>query len=215
MHITGTRDGPGVKVGVAVTDLTAGLYTSNAIMAALLARSRTGRGQHIDVALSDCQIATLSNIASSVLVSGGSDSGRWGTAHPSIVPYRGFKTSDGDIMIGGGNDRLFGILCGRLGRPEWAIDTRFVTNSARVQHRDELESMIEAITLTRSTKEWLQIFQGSGMPYAPVNDVKTTLELDHGKSTKMKICGRGTDNLTVTARDMIKTVDHAAWGQSS
>lgn len=81
MHITGSRDGPPVKVGVAVTDLTTGLYTSNSIMAALLARGRTGRGQHIDVALSDCQVATLSNLASSCLISGEKDEGRWGTAH--------------------------------------------------------------------------------------------------------------------------------------
>ena len=81
MHITGSRDGPPVKVGVAVTDLTTGLYTSNAIMAALLSRAKTGRGQHIDAALSDCQTATLTNIASSCLISGGKDTGRWGTAH--------------------------------------------------------------------------------------------------------------------------------------
>jgi len=81
MHITGSRDGPPVKVGVAVTDLTTGLYTSNAIMAALLGRAKTGRGQHIDAALSDCQTATLANIASSCLISGEKDTGRWGTAH--------------------------------------------------------------------------------------------------------------------------------------
>ena len=81
MHITGARDGPPVKVGVAVTDLTTGLYTSNSVMAALLSRARTGKGQHIDVALSDCQVATLANMASSVLVSGKKDGGRWGTAH--------------------------------------------------------------------------------------------------------------------------------------
>ena len=81
MHITGARDGPPVKVGVAVTDLTTGLYASNSILAALLGRARTGRGQHIDVSLSDCQVATLSNLASSALISGEPDSGRWGTAH--------------------------------------------------------------------------------------------------------------------------------------
>lgn len=81
MHITGTRDGPPVKVGVAVTDLTTGLYTSNSILAALLARARTGKGQHIDVALSDCQVATLANMASSALISGQPDTGRWGTSH--------------------------------------------------------------------------------------------------------------------------------------
>lgn len=81
MHITGTRDGPPVKVGVAVTDLTTGLYASNSIMAALLSRQKTGRGQHLDLALSDCQTATLANIASSCLISGKKDTGRWGTAH--------------------------------------------------------------------------------------------------------------------------------------
>jgi succinate--hydroxymethylglutarate CoA-transferase len=81
MHITGSRDGPPVKVGVAITDLTTGLYTSNSIMAALIGRVKTGRGQHIDVSLSDCQVASLANIASSTLISGQKDSGRWGTAH--------------------------------------------------------------------------------------------------------------------------------------
>jgi succinate--hydroxymethylglutarate CoA-transferase len=85
MHITGSRDGPPVKVGVAVTDLTTGLYTSNSIMAALIARGKTGKGQHIDVALSDCQVATLANIASSCLISGQKDSGRWGTAHRKLL----------------------------------------------------------------------------------------------------------------------------------
>ena len=87
MHITGARDGPPVKVGVAVTDLTTGLYTSNSIMAALIGRGRTGRGQHIDASLSDCQVATLANIASSVLISGQKDSGRWGTAHRRFVRH--------------------------------------------------------------------------------------------------------------------------------
>jgi succinate--hydroxymethylglutarate CoA-transferase len=87
MHITGSRDGPPVKVGVAVTDLTTGLYTSNSIMAALLARARTGKGQHIDAALSDCQTVTLANIASSCLISGEKDTGRWGTAHREWRPF--------------------------------------------------------------------------------------------------------------------------------
>lgn len=181
MHITGHRDGPPAKVGVAVTDLTTGLYTSNSVMAALLARAKTGRGQHIDVALADCQIATLANIASSCLISGKPDSGRWGTAHPSIVPYKGFKTKDGDILIGGGNDRLFGILCEKIGHHAWATDARYKTNADRVKVRDELEAKIEAVTTTKTTDEWLAIFEGSGMPYAPINDVKKTLELEHSE----------------------------------
>jgi succinate---hydroxymethylglutarate CoA-transferase len=179
MHITGHRDGPPAKVGVAITDLTTGLYTSNSVMAALIARGKTGRGQHIDVALADCQVASLANIASSCLISGKPDTGRWGTAHPSIVPYKGFKTKDGDVMLGGGNDRLYGILCDRLGKPQWKSDSRFASNPERVKHRDELERLIEGITRTKTTQEWLDILEGSGMPYAPINDVQTTLQTEH------------------------------------
>ncbi|KAK7717911.1 hypothetical protein SLS57_006289 [Botryosphaeria dothidea] len=179
MHITGSRDGPPVKVGVAVTDLTTGLYTSNSIMAALIGRGRTGKGQHIDVALSDCQVATLTNIASSALISGKKDSGRWGTAHPSIVPYKAFKTADGDILLGGGNDRLYGILVERIAKPEWAKDERFVTNALRVKNRDLLEELIENETIKKTTQEWLEIFEGCGMPYAAINDIQGTLNHDH------------------------------------
>ncbi|KAL9123508.1 MAG: hypothetical protein Q9217_007060, partial [Psora testacea] len=196
MHITGSRDGPPVKVGVAVTDLTTGLYTSNAIMAALIQRGLNGgRGQWIDVALSDCQVATLANMASSALISGERDSGRWGTAHPSIVPYQGFKTADGDILLGGGNDRLFGILCEKLGRSEWAQDEKFMTNTVRVKNRAELETLIEGETKKKTTAEWLHLLQGSGMPYAAVNDIQSTLHHYH-----------------VLARDMVKEVHHPACG---
>ncbi|KAG9249886.1 CoA-transferase family III domain-containing protein [Emericellopsis atlantica] len=207
MHITGERDGPPVKVGVAVTDLTTGLYASNSIMAALLQRGRTGKGQHIDMALSDCQTATLANIASSCLVTGKKDSGRWGTAHrkslhpqsiPSIVPYRAFKTKDGDILFGGGNDRLFRIMCDGLGKPEWKEAPAYLTNAARVANRVELEQKIEAITVEKTTDEWLHVFEGKGMPYAPINDVQTALEHSHTK-----------------ARNMVVEVQHDSCGQMS
>ncbi|KAJ4415906.1 hypothetical protein N0V85_002508 [Neurospora sp. IMI 360204] len=187
MHITGSRDGPPVKVGVAVTDLTTGLYTSNSIMAALLARAKTGRGQWIDACLSDCQTATLANIASSCLVSGKKDSGRWGTAHPSIVPYKAFETKDGDILLGGGNDRLFGILCDGLGRPEWKDDPKYKINAQRVANRVGLEAEIEKITKTKTTQEWLDIFEGKGMPYAAINDVFTTLTHEHTLARNMVV----------------------------
>lgn len=192
MHITGARDGPPVKVGVAVTDLTTGLYTSNSIMAALFGRTKTGKGQQIDVALSDCQVATLANMASSALISGQPDSGRWGTAHPSIVPYKGFKTADGDILLGGGNDRLFGVLCNKIGKPEWPKDERFHTNSARVNNRETLETMIEAETKKRTTAEWLQVLDESGMPYAAVNDIQGTMNHEHGMH--QTLVWQGTDS---------------------
>ncbi|OAL30868.1 hypothetical protein AYO20_08561 [Fonsecaea nubica] len=195
MHITGTRDGPPVKVGCAVTDLTTGMYACNSIMAALLERHNSHRGQHLDVCLSDCQVATLSNMAESVLISKKRDSGRWGTAHPSVVPYRAFKTSDGDVLFGGGNDRLFGILCSGLGKQEWASDERFATNAARVANRNVLEPAIEEITRQKTTQEWLDIFDGTGLPYAKVNDLMDTLNHEH-----------------VRARGMVVSVDHPSCG---
>lgn len=99
----------------------------------------------------------------------------------SIVPYQGFATADSNILLGGGNDRLFGVMCTKLGHPEWAVDERFSTNGERVRNREVLEPMIESITRTKSTKEWLEVFDGSGLPYAAVNDVKDTLEHPHGE----------------------------------
>ncbi|KAF4437180.1 alpha-methylacyl-coa racemase [Fusarium acutatum] len=196
MHITGPRDGPPVKVGVAVTDLTTGLYAVNSILAAVIERSHSGQGQALDVCLSDCQVATLANMAQSVLVTGKRDGGRYGTSHPSVVPYRAFRTKDGDILIGGANDRLFGVLCKCLGQNDWATDERFSTNSARVANRDVLERMIEDITSSKPSKEWLDIFEGTGLAYAKINDIKDTLEHSH-----------------VVARDMIKEIQHPACGQ--
>ncbi|CEJ54186.1 Putative Succinyl-CoA:3-ketoacid-coenzyme A transferase 1, mitochondrial [Penicillium brasilianum] len=216
MHLTGTRDGPPVKVGVAVTDLTTGLYACNSIMAALLARANTGEGQHIDVCLSDCQVATLANMGESVLISGKKDTGRWGTAHrkpsallsfdkieilicsvpvASVVPYQGFKTADGDIFVGGANDRLFGILCEKIGKPEWKADARFVTNNDRVTNRTELEPLIETELSKRTTQRWQEIFESSGLPYAAVNDIQGTMNHEH-----------------VQARGMVQTIDHPACG---
>ncbi|KAL2205507.1 succinyl-CoA:3-ketoacid-coenzyme A transferase 1 mitochondrial precursor [Sarocladium strictum] len=195
MHITGSRDGPPVKVGCAVTDLTTGMYAANSIMASLLERHNSGEGQHLDICLSDCQVATLSNMAQSVLITKKPDSGRWGTSHPSVVPYRAFKTSDGEILIGGANDRLFGVLAQLVDRPQWAADPRYASNAKRVENRDILEPEIEAVMGTRSTQEWLDKFEGSGLPYAKVNDLLGTVNHEH-----------------VRARNMIKTVEHPSCG---
>lgn len=113
----------------------------------------------------------------------------------SIVPYRAFETKDGDILIGGGNDRLFGVLCDSIGYPEWKSDERFASNAQRVAHRDELEARIEDITRGKTTKEWLAVFEGTGMPYAPINDVKTALGLPH-----------------TLARNMVVEMEHPACG---
>ncbi|KAJ2899391.1 uncharacterized protein MKZ38_003063 [Zalerion maritima] len=188
MHITGERDGLPVKVGVAVTDLTTGLYASNAIMAALLGRETRRRvrreggaggeealGQWLDLSLSDCQTATLANIASSCLVSGNPDTGRWGTAHHT------------SILLGGGNDRLFHILADCVSLPQLKSHPDYLTNALRVRHRDELESAISSATRTKTTAEWLGVFEGKGMPYAAVNDVQTALRHPHTRARNMVV----------------------------
>ncbi|KAL4934785.1 CoA-transferase family III domain-containing protein, partial [Aspergillus oleicola] len=219
-HITGSRDGPPVKVGVAVTDLTTGLYAVQSILASLFTRQTDPEreGQHLDVCLSDCQVATLANMGSSVLISGKRDSGRWGTAHPSITPYQSFPTSDGDIFIGGANDRLFGILCEKLHNPEWKTDERFINNSNRVANRETLESLIQGETRKLSTKEWQKRFEGSGLPFAVVNDIKGTMEHEHGLSRPYhKLAPPSfehylTKYVTVQARGMVQEIAHPACG---
>ncbi|KAF1911638.1 CoA-transferase family III domain-containing protein [Ampelomyces quisqualis] len=196
MHITGERDRPPVKVGVAVTDISTGMYTAIGVLAALYSRRDTGLGQWIDASLSDCQVAGLANIASSVLVTGKKDSGRWGTAHATVVPYRAYKTENTNIAVGGCNDKLYGILCNKIGKPEWKTDQRFVTNALRVKNREVLDAMIEGELQLRTTEEWLEIFEGSGMPYAAVNDVQKTVNHEH-----------------VLARNMIEEIDHPACGK--
>lgn len=195
MHITGEPDGAPSKVGVAVTDLTTGLYASNSIMAALIKRGVSGRGTHIDASLADCQVASLANIASQVLISGKPDSGRQGTAHPSICPYQAFDTKDGSIMIGGGNDNLYKLACDALGKPEWKTDARYTSNALRVKNRDALVPAINEVTRTKTTEEWYAIFKVANFPFAAINDIQTTLSNEH-----------------VVARDMIQTVPHPVCG---
>jgi succinate--hydroxymethylglutarate CoA-transferase len=196
MHITGEANGPPVKVGVAVTDLTTGLYAANSIMASLIHRSVSGKGQHLDVSLSDCQLATLANIASSVLVSGEPDEGRHGTAHPSICPYQAFDTAQGgSVMIGGGNDNLFRLICDAIGKPEWKDDPRFTTNALRVKNRDILIPAMNEVTMQQTTQQWLEHFEGKPFPYAAVNDVRDSLYHPHAQ-----------------ARNMVVTVDHPKIG---
>lgn len=103
------------------------------------------------------------------------------------MPYKSFKTKDGDILFGGGNDRLYGILCEGLERPEWKEDAKYKTNAQRVANRVELEALIEDITVTKTTGEWLKVFEGRGMPYAAVNDVQGTLNHEHTKARNMVV----------------------------
>ncbi|MCU0491810.1 MAG: CoA transferase [Chloroflexaceae bacterium] len=174
MSITGTAKGEPLKVGVAVVDITAGLYAATSILAALHHRSHSGEGQLIDIALFDVQLGWLANVASAYLVSG-RPPGRYGNAHPSIVPYQTLPTADGWLMLAVGNDGQFAALCHVLGQPGWINDPRFATNPARVQHRESLIPLLEAALGQRPTQEWVEALLDAGVPCGPVNDIPTAL----------------------------------------
>jgi len=168
MGITGTPDGAPVKTGVALTDVITGLNAFSAILAALYHRERTGQGQRIDLSLLSAELASLINAASNYLIAGEVPEPQ-GSAHSSIVPYQAFQASDGYVMIGAANDKLFQRLCLALERPEWASDERYLTNAARVQHREELLAQIAAIVQTDTVQAWEDRLVAAGVAVAPVN----------------------------------------------
>jgi crotonobetainyl-CoA:carnitine CoA-transferase CaiB-like acyl-CoA transferase len=174
MSLTGRADGSAgegpMKVGVALTDVMTGMYATIAVQAALAHRARTGKGQHIDLALLDVQVASLANQASNYLV-GGMVPKRLGNAHPNIVPYQDFPTADGFMIVAVGNDGQFAKLGRVLGRPEWGGDERFATNPQRVRYREQLVPMIQDITLGRTTAEWVALMEEAGVPCGPINTV--------------------------------------------
>ena len=179
MSITGPAEGdPNAgapyKVGVAITDITTGLYAATAILAALHHRNRSGQGQHIDIALFDTQLSWLANVASAYLQSG-SPPQRQGNAHASIVPYQTIETADGWLMLAVGNDTQFRALCEQIGRPELANEPRFATNPARVAHRTELLPHLQAAFRRRTTADWLTVLLQANVPCSPVNDIPTAL----------------------------------------
>lgn len=174
MSLTGSADGEAFKTGVAVADLAAGLHAAVAMLAALHHREHSGEGQHVDIAIFDAQLSLLANVGSSFLLSGEFPR-RQGNAHPSIVPYQVFATSDGRLMLAVGNDRQFAALCRVVGRAEWTEDPRFATNPARVMHREDLVMALGAILATRTSDAWTQDLIDAGVPCGPVNDVPRAL----------------------------------------
>lgn len=194
MSITGPEDGEPYKVGVAIADITAGLFAATAILAALHERERSGRGQAIDVALFDAQLAWLANVAQNYLATGETPQ-RYGNAHPSIVPYETFPTADGRIAVGIGTDAQFRRFCAAVGHPELADDARFNTNRARVEHRTTLIPLLQAIFRTQTTAIWLDLFNTLGVPAGPINDVAAAL-----------------NDPQAAARSMVQEIDHPTVG---
>jgi formyl-CoA transferase len=174
MSVTGERDdlpgGGPQKVGVAVSDLFTGMYSANAILAALMHREKTGEGQNIDMALLDVQVAMLANLSSTYFVSGEAPR-RMGNAHQNIVPYHVFRAADDFFIVAVGNDSQFAKLCELVGHPEWIGDPRFATNPERVRHRDLLVGLISERLRERPARDWLAALEPSGVPCGPINDL--------------------------------------------
>jgi len=174
MSLTGRPDGEEgagpVKVGVALTDILTGLYSTVAILAALAHRDQAGVGQHIDMALLDVQVACLANQAMNYLTTGNPPR-RLGNAHPNIVPYQDFPTADGDFILTVGNDGQFRKFAEVAGQPQWANDPRFATNKLRVANRAELIPLIRQATVFKTTAEWVSQLEAAGVPCGPINDL--------------------------------------------
>lgn len=174
MSLTGREEsaegaGP-VKVGVALTDVLTGVYSSTAILAALAHREQGGQGQHIDMALLDVQVACLANQALNYLTTGVAPV-RLGNAHPNIVPYQDFPTADGDFILTVGNDGQFRKFAEVAGQSQWADDPRFLTNKLRVAHRAELIPLIRQATVFKTTAQWVSELERVGVPCGPINDL--------------------------------------------
>jgi crotonobetainyl-CoA:carnitine CoA-transferase CaiB-like acyl-CoA transferase len=190
MSITGERDGqPGggpQKAGVAIADLMTGMYSTVAVLTALAHRDRTGEGQYIDMALLDVQVAMLANMNSNFLASG-KPPARWGNAHPNIVPYQTFQTSDSWIIVAVGNDGQFRKFVEAGKRADLADDDRFATNPERVRNRETLVPILAEMVRTRSKHEWIDALEAAGVPCGPINDLEEVFENEQVVARGMEI----------------------------
>jgi formyl-CoA transferase len=194
MSICGEPEGSPTKYGVAIVDVVTGLYACNAILAALAARERTGRGQHVEVCLYDSGIAMLINVASNYLVTG-RDARRFGNGHPSIVPYTTYPTAEGLIAVAVGNDGQFARFAESAGHAEWARDPRFAKNPDRVTNRETLDGLIAQALKGGRSAAWIEKLRAAGVPCGPINSVAEALTDPH-----------------TLARDMVRTVKHPTVG---
>src|SRR5262245_48882264 len=195
MSMCGEANGTPTKYGVAIVDVVTGLYACNVILAALAARDRTGRGQHVEVCLYDSGISMLINVASNYLVTG-KDARRFGNGHPSIVPYTTYPTADGMMALAVGNDSQFARFAEIAGHPEWSGDERFAKNPQRVANREALDALIAAALSRDRTAAWIEKLRAAGVPCGPINSVAEALSDPH-----------------TLARDMVRTISHPAVGE--
>ena len=190
MSITGEPDsvagGAPTKVGVAVSDLFTGLYSTVGILAALRHRDRTGEGQHMDMALLDSQVGVLANQALNYLSTGDAPP-RLGNAHPNIVPYQVFATADGHVILAVGNDSQFRKFCETARCAQLADDERFLTNAVRVHHRDALVDLLIPIFAGREADDWISALQAAGVPCGPIHDIAQTFDDEQVKARGLAV----------------------------
>lgn len=170
MSVTGAADGEPMKVGVAIADLTTGMFAASGILAAVIEARATGQGRHVAVSLFDAHLAWLANRATEVLIAG-VEPERFGNAHPSLVPYETFHASDGYVNLAVGSDAQFRSFCTEAGAPELAEDPRYATNAGRVQERRELVPRLQELFATRTVAEWLAVFDRARVPGGPIRSV--------------------------------------------
>jgi crotonobetainyl-CoA:carnitine CoA-transferase CaiB-like acyl-CoA transferase len=195
MSITGEAGGDPMKVGVAFSDVFAGLHAVIGIQAALLHREKTGQGQHVDISLLDSQVSVLANQALNYLV-GGKVPQRLGNAHPNIVPYQTFETKDGHMIIAVGNDRQYAEFCAIIGAAHLVADP-YRSNRGRVEHRDALIALLIPYLKTRSAADWMQAFEAAAVPCGPINTIDQVFENPQIKARQMQVNLQGDDGVTV------------------
>ena len=206
MSITGKPDGEPMRVGVALIDLFTGVYASSAILAALEVRNRTGAGQHIDMALLDVGMAILANQAAGFLNTGNVPM-RQGNSHPSLAPYQDFETHDGAMLLAVGNDGQFARFCDAAGHPEWSADPRFSMGFDRVKNRDALIPMMQAVTRTRTTAEWIATLEHRAVPCGPINTIGQAFADEQVQARGLKVTQRTSEQVRAqTAVQEIATV---------
>lgn len=186
MSLTGPVAGEPTKVAVGIADVMTGMYAATAILAALRHRDRTGEGQHIDIALVDCQIAWLVNEGTNYLLSGQAPARR-GNQHPNIVPYQVFEVLDGHVIVAVGNDAQFARFSALLGLAGLGNDPRFSTNAARLANREELISRIAAVLKTRPRERLIAEMEAQAIPCGPINTLPDVFASDHVAAREMKI----------------------------
>jgi succinate---hydroxymethylglutarate CoA-transferase len=195
MSISGEPDGAPMKYGVAIVDLATGLLACSAILGALEARHRTGRGQQVELSLHDTGLALLANVAANHLASG-REARRFGNGHPNIVPYTSYPVRDGMIAVAVGNDAQFERFAGLLGHSDWSADPRFARNQDRVTHRETLDPMIAHALAQDSADAWIARMRPAGIPCGRINTVSQALADPHTR-----------------AREMVRAVPHPTAGE--